>query len=273
MPPAAELLNPSLRRRPFRAALFDFDGTLSLFREGWPAVMVGMMAERLRAAGLAGEPDAELRPHILDFVMALNGRPSIAQMERFAEEVRTRGGHPEPATAYLDDYLARLMAVVRGRWAEVTTGTAAAADWVVPNAHAVLANLGARGVALYVASGTDLAHVRHEADLLGLAPFFGPNLYAPADNTPHFSKRGVIERILAEQGIDGSELVGFGDGVTETQEVKRVGGVAVAVASVPKGERGVHADKRERLAAAGADVVVADYAEQEALVPWLFGEG
>ena len=40
-----EIVNPDLPRGRFRSALFDFDGTLSLIREGWPQVMIPMMTE------------------------------------------------------------------------------------------------------------------------------------------------------------------------------------------------------------------------------------
>src|SRR5881398_1979631 len=116
MTPPAEILNPHVRRGPFRAALFDFDGTLSLIREGWPRVMVGMMVDHLRELKLAPEPDEELWGLVEQFVMALNGHPTPVQMARFAEEVRDRGGEPADPKVYLEDYLARLMNVVRQRW-------------------------------------------------------------------------------------------------------------------------------------------------------------
>ena len=90
--PSVELVNPALRRGPFRAALFDFDGTLSLIREGWPRVMVDGMMTHLHAQNLIREPEAECAAHVEGFVMALNGHPTIRQMERFAQEVRERGG-------------------------------------------------------------------------------------------------------------------------------------------------------------------------------------
>ena len=43
-----EILRPDLPRGRFRSVLFDFDGTLSLIREGWPQVMIPMMVGRLR---------------------------------------------------------------------------------------------------------------------------------------------------------------------------------------------------------------------------------
>jgi phosphoglycolate phosphatase-like HAD superfamily hydrolase len=267
-----ELLNPRVRRGPFRAALFDFDGTLSLIREGWPRVMVGMMADILRLQNLAAEPDEDLWRLVERFVMALNGHPTIRQVERFAEEVRLRGGRPEEPAVYLRDYLDRLMAVVRQRWGLLESGRARPEAWVVPNAHAALRNLQARGVPVFIASGTDLAHVAHEAGLLDLAPFFGDRIFAPRENDRTFTKADAIAGIIRDLGIRGEELLGFGDGVVETQAVRAAGGVAVGVASAEPGQTGVNPDKRDRLAAAGADLIIPDYAEQEALIAWLGGE-
>jgi phosphoglycolate phosphatase-like HAD superfamily hydrolase len=273
LPPHLELLNPAIRRRPFRAVLFDFDGTLSLIREGWPRVMVGLMLERLREQHLSTEPEAELETHIERLVMAQNGAPTIRQMEVFAEEVRRRGGQPADPWEYLREYLDRLLQVVRGRWAALESGTASPAQWVVPAAHAILATIREWGVPLFVASGTDYDHVAYEARLLQVDAFFPTGINAPKDNDPTFGKGQVIARILAELGIRGEELLGFGDGVVETQEVKRVGGVAVGVASSEHGSPPgtVNADKRARLAAAGADVIIPDYSGYRDLVPWLWG--
>lgn len=273
MRPPAELVNPHVRRGPFRAVLFDFDGTLSLIREGWPQVMVGMMVDALREGKLADEPDEELWGLVDRFVMALNGHPTVVQMARFADEVTLRGGVPDAPTAYLRTYLDRLLRIVRQRWETLETGIAEPEAWAVPNAHAILRNLAARRVPLFLASGTDLASVRYEGALLGVIALFGEHVYAPDGNDASFSKGQVVERILASLGIRGEELLGFGDGVVEAQEVKRVGGVVVGVASNEAGRPGANPEKRDRLAAAGADLIVADYAEQEPLVRWLFGEG
>src|SRR5947199_2354286 len=88
-----EILHPELPRGRFRSVLFDFDGTLSLIREGWPQVMIPMMVEVLRATGTA-ETEAELSAVVEEFVMRLNGRQTIYQMIHLAEEVRRRGGQP-----------------------------------------------------------------------------------------------------------------------------------------------------------------------------------
>jgi hypothetical protein len=75
---------------------------------------------------------------------------------------------------------------------------------------------------------------------------------------------------MREHGIRGAELIGFGDGVVETQEVKRVGGVAIGVASSEAGVHAVNAAKRATLIAAGADIIIPDYEHAAELLAWLF---
>jgi phosphoglycolate phosphatase len=266
--PAFEILRPDLPRGRYRAALFDFDGTLSLLREGWSTVMVDMMVETLVRTG-STEPEAELAVLVEEFVMALNGRPAIFQMARLVEEIRSRGGTPELPAAYMREYDERLLRVVGERVREIHEGRVPAERWAVPGSHGILEALRRRGLKLYLASGTHLRHVRFEADLLKLSPFFGPEINAPDGDDTTFSKRGVIERILAENEIRGEQLLTFGDGVVETEEVRQVGGTAIAVASDM--EAGVvNRWKRDRLVRAGADMVIPDYQESDALIAWLF---
>lgn len=268
---ALELLRPNLPRGRFRAALFDFDGTLSLLREGWPRVMTGLMREAAERAGVtaAGVPLDEM---IESIVVGLNGKPTIVQMTRFAEEIAALGGRPATAADYAAEYQIRLLGMIRDRYDAIRSGRATAADWSVPGSDALLAALSKRGVLLVLASGTEVTHVRREADLLGLTSYFAEHLYAPEGDDPYFSKRAIIERLLRDHGFRGRELLGFGDGVVETEEVRRAGGVAVAVASAEPPDRGLNAWKRDRLVRAGADIVIPDFAEHERWLPWLFGE-
>jgi len=264
-----EVLRPELPRGRFRSVLFDFDGTLSLIREGWPQVMIPMMVEVLRQTGTA-ETETALTAAVEDFVMRLNGRQTIYQMIQLAEEVRRRGGRPLPPLEYKHRYHDLLMERIRGRLAALTDGSANAADWTVPGSHALLEALRRRGVTLYLASGTDLKYVRHEAELLGVAEYFEPHVYGALDDYQNFSKQMIIEKILRDHRLQGEELLGFGDGFVEIEGIKSVGGVAVAVASDEANRRGVNAWKRERLIQAGADVVIPEYRRHERLLEWLF---
>src|SRR5436309_3953864 len=141
-----EVLRPDLPRGRFRSVLFDFDGTLSLIREGWPQVMIPMMVQALRATGTA-ETEAQLTAAVEDFVMRLNGRQTIYQMIQLADEVRRRGGEPLEPLAYKHRYHDLLMARIEGRLAALEAGTASPAEWAVPGSHALLEALRRRGVA------------------------------------------------------------------------------------------------------------------------------
>src|SRR3954462_10162094 len=94
-----EVLRPGLPRGRFRSVLFDFDGTLSLIREGWPQVMIPMMVDVLRQTG-TDEGDDALAAQVEEFVMRLNGRQTIYQMMQLADEVRRRGATPLEPVQY-----------------------------------------------------------------------------------------------------------------------------------------------------------------------------
>jgi phosphoglycolate phosphatase-like HAD superfamily hydrolase len=251
-------------------ALFDFDGTLSLIREGWQQVMVPMMVTIL------GDTETEESPQELgrvaeEFVMELNGKQTIYQMIRLSEEVAARGGAPENPLVYKHRYHELLMQHVLSRRDALRDGSAAPTDWLVPGALDALAALRDRDVLMFLASGTDEQYVIEEAELLGVAEFFDGRIHGAVDDYRSFSKQMVIERILDENNVDGARLIGFGDGYVEIDNVKSAGGVAVAVAS-DESERSGIADawKRERLIGVGADVVIPDFREFDALCGYLW---
>jgi phosphoglycolate phosphatase-like HAD superfamily hydrolase len=264
-----EILNPTLPRGKFRFVVFDFDGTLSLIREGWPQVMIPMMVEVLRGTGTR-ENDADLTVAVEDFVMRLNGKQTIYQMIQLADEVKKRGGKPLEPLDYKHMYHDRLMQRIQRRLDALGAKTSQPTDWTVPDAHGMLENLRQRGMKLFLASGTDLKYVRHEAELLALAPFFGEHIYGALDDYKNFSKKMVIDKILRDFNLRGEELLAFGDGYVEIEEIKRVGGVAVAVASDEVNRKGVDAWKRNRLIKAGADIVIPEYRKHEVLTKFLF---
>jgi phosphoglycolate phosphatase len=263
-----EVLRPDLPRGRFRSVLFDFDGTLSLIREGWPEIMIPMMVRVLRETGTS-ETDEALTTVVEEFVMRLNGRQTIYQMIHLADEVRRRGKQPLEPLAYKHRYHELLMERIQGRLADLQSGVAQPEDWTVPGSHALLEALRSRGLTLYLASGTDLKYVRREAALLGLAPYFGEHIYGAVDDYQSFSKQMIIERILCENGLQGDELLGFGDGFVEIEGVKQVGGVAVAVASDERTRAGINVWKRNRLVQAGADIVIPEYRKHQRLLEYL----
>jgi len=210
------------------------------------------------------------RVYLEDQMLRLSGKPSIHQMRRLAAEVANRGGTPGDPGDYLKEFHGRLFATVDSRIADLEAGRVPPAAWAVPGSHALLAALHVRGVPLYLASGTDLAHVKRELARLDLVTYFGPRVFAPANDTPHFHKREVVEMIVREHG---GPPVGFGDGYAETVEVKRAGGYVVGVASKEAGDEGLNELKKAMLLELGADLVIGDYEPVGPLVAKLWGEG
>ncbi|MBI5387046.1 MAG: HAD family hydrolase [Verrucomicrobia bacterium] len=246
--------------------LFDFDGTLSLIRQGWPDVMVPMFAEMLPRRD--GETEEQVRQLMLDDIMRLNGKQTIYQMIQLAERIQERGGQPKEPLWYKHEYLRRLDERIRSRTEGLRRGAVQPDDLLVFGARPLLEELTRRGLPLYLASGTDEAYVKEEARLLDLERYFGRHIYGALDDYKQFSKKIVIERILRQNQIPGANLLSFGDGYVEIQNTKEVGGLAVAVASdeAHNGSGRMDEWKRQRLLGVGADVVIPDFRDTVVLL-------
>ncbi|MFZ5917402.1 MAG: HAD family hydrolase [Chloroflexota bacterium] len=265
-----EIINPHIQRGQVRYALFDFDGTLSLIRQGWQGVMIPMMVETLLETP-HHETEAELTAVVTEFVDRLTGRQTIYQMLQLCEEVRRRGGQPLDALAYKWQYLDRLWARIASRVEGLKRGQIAPEEMTVPGALPMLEALRARGVTCYLASGTDQPYVLDEAAALGLAPYFA-GIYGALDDYQSYSKKMVIERILRENHLSGPQLVTFGDGFVEIEDTQAVGGIAVGVASDEVRRQGIDEWKRHRLIQAGADLIIPDFRDHEKLLAYLLAE-
>jgi phosphoglycolate phosphatase-like HAD superfamily hydrolase len=264
---------PSFAPRPgISHVLLDFDGTLSLIREGWPEVMVPMFVEMLPS--LPGENEEVKRALLFDDIMRLNGKQTVYQMIQLAERIRERGGQPQDPLWYKKEYLRRLDERIETRREGLRSGKIKPDDLLVFGSRVLLENLVARGLKLYLASGTDEPFVKQEAELLGISKYFGPRIYGALDDYKNFSKKMVIDRILRENQIAGEQLLAFGDGYVEIQNTKEVGGLAVAVASdeADNGSGRMDEWKRQRLLGVGADVVIPDFRDSEALIKRIYGE-
>ncbi|NUP98256.1 MAG: HAD family hydrolase [Armatimonadetes bacterium] len=265
-----EVLREPTRGR-VRCALFDFDGTLSLIRTGWQEVMIPMMVEVLAATPMA-EDRPTLARLVREYVDTLTGKQTIYQMIRLAEEVTRRGGRALEPLAYKRDYLDRLWLQIKHRVAGLRDGSVDPDELLVPGARALLENLRARGITCYLASGTDLPYVLDEAAALRVDHYFDGGISGALDDHKRFSKAMIIDGILADHDLHGPELVAFGDGYVEIENTVAVGGIAVGAATDEVRREGIDAWKRNRLALAGAHVIVPDFREQEALVGYLTAE-
>ncbi|MDO4573747.1 MAG: haloacid dehalogenase-like hydrolase [Planctomycetia bacterium] len=250
------------KKGPIRAALFDFDGTVSLVREGWRDIMVPYFCEVLGA----WDDDAEgVYREVCDWVDFLTGKQTIYQCIRLSEEVAKRGGRALEPLAYKREYHRRLLEKINGRLEGLREGKISPDTHVVPGGRAFLEMLRGAGISCYLASGTDACYVREEADLLDLTQYFDGGIYGARDDYKTFSKAMVIAQLVEQNGLGGEELVGFGDGYVEIQNVREVGGYAVGVATEETKRQGVNLWKRARLLEAGADMIVPDFTNAECL--------
>jgi phosphoglycolate phosphatase-like HAD superfamily hydrolase len=252
------VLNSPLDARGARVALFDFDGTLSLIRSGWMEVMVPMMVEVLVGLG-TGESPEDLEATVRDFVTRLTGKQTIYQMIELARQVEARAARPAEPQTYKRMYLDRLWSSIRDRVEALERGVATPGDYLVPGSMELLAGLRERGFVLYLASGTDDADVKREAELLRLTPFFGERIFGAQEDYKTFSKAILMRNILNSTGFKGEQFLAFGDGYVEIQNVKDVGGTAVGVATREPECREFDTWKCERLAGVGADCLVPNY--------------
>src|SRR5258708_26730173 len=167
---------PGFALRPHLShVLFDFDGTLSLIRQGWPEVMVPMFAEMLPP--LPGESEESRAQLCNDDIMRLNGKQTIYQMIQLAERIKERGGTPREPLWYKYEYLRRLDERIQHRIDGLLKGNISRDDLLVYGSRALLELLQRRGLHLYLASGTDEPFVKREADLVDLTRYFGKHVY------------------------------------------------------------------------------------------------
>ena len=255
-----------------RHAVFDFDGTLSLIRDGWQNVMVPMLVDVLLDATPTTETREELERIVVEFVDGLTGKQTIYQMIQLCEEIKKRDGVPKSPLDYKDLYNSLLLPIVDDRIATLELGEIRAGDLRVPMSLEFLQSLRERGVTLYLSSGTDIEFVQHEAELLGVASCFDGGIFGALRAYKNFSKAMVIQKILTDFNLSGSELLIVGDGYVEIENAKAVGAIAVGVASVENNRYRMNADKRNRLIRAGADILIPDFREGARLLAYLFKE-
>ena len=205
-----EIINPNIARGRIKFAIFDFDGTISLIREGWQKIMISMMMDILMQTP-AHESRHDIEKIVRTYVANTTGKQTIYQMIRLAEEIEKRGSVPQEPLAYKNLYHDLLMKRIIERLDGLRSGKLQPEDWAVPGALDMLAVLNQYEVTFFLASGTDEKYVFDEADLLGVSKYF-TGIYGALDDYKNFSKKMVIQKIIKDNQLSGPELVAFGDG-------------------------------------------------------------
>jgi phosphoglycolate phosphatase-like HAD superfamily hydrolase len=257
-------------RAALRHALFDFDGAISILGAGWPKIMAPLMTEMITGST---QPDPEVEAQVAGYIGESTGIQTILQMERLVEMVR-EGGHVAEdqileAHEYKAIYNDRLMKMVNRRIAKLSSGEMKPEEATLRGALDFVRALHEAGLTLHIFSGTDRDDVRNEARLLGAAPYFGGRIWGALGSYAAYSKEKVLRELFESQGLEGPEVLVVGDGPVEIRNAKAFGCLAVGVASDEDRGRGWNLDKRQRLIAAGADLLVPDFSEGPRLVEHL----
>ncbi len=253
---------PNAAKAP-RAAVFDFDGTLSTLRCGWESVMRGMMREILPPLVSDNEIDA--------YIDESTGVQTIFQMKWLARRVSECGLQARDAWDYKAEYNARLMREISTNKRGLAMGALSRDDFIVSGGEAFLGALSERGVSLYLASGTDHADVVSEAEALGLSHYFMRIAGAPPRDEK-CSKEAVLRSLIAESGLDAGDILVVGDGKVEIALGKQCSARTIGVASDEARRRGFNETKARRLEKAGADIIIGDFERLAELTEWVFGE-
>ena len=121
----------------------------------------------------------------------------------------------------------------------------------------------------YLASGTDIEFVKHEAKLLGVAEYFDGGICGALRDFSKFSKEMVFKKILEDFNLHGSELLLVGHGYVEIQNAKSGNAFAVGFVTKENNIYDMNANKRQRLIRAGADIICPDFREADQLLAYL----
>ncbi|MGD0005983.1 MAG: HAD family hydrolase [Anaerolineaceae bacterium] len=245
--------------------LFDFDGTLSVLRQGWEPVMETVMLEAICGGKT---PSEQLIAEVRNYIDLSTGKLTISQMQWLADKVRTFGmeKHPLSAAAYKKRYLQTLMVSVSVRLEALETGKASAGDYLILGSQEFIRGLAEKGVELYIASGSDHIDVVRETNALGISNYFQGGIYGALDVSELNGKERVIQHILDDHHLAGNELLVVGDGPVEIIEGRQRGSITLGVASDEVVRSGWNEHKIERLTRAGADLLVADFAHSSELI-------
>ncbi len=272
-----EIVSALPQKKGFTHAIFDHDGTISTLRQGWEEIMEPMMVSAI-LGNRERDADEALYNHVVTAVRAYidktTGIQTLVQMKGLVRLVKQFKCVPESEVldefGYKKMYNEELLRMVRDRVRKLERRELDVEDYTVKKAVGFLKALHARGVTLYLASGTDQEDVEREAEIMGYRTLFGDRIYGAVGDVAKEAKRMVLERILSDIGDEAPErILTFGDGPVEIRETHKKGGYAVGVASNEIRRHGLNLAKRTRLIEAGADLVIPDFCQMDRLLPLL----
>jgi len=246
--------------------LFDFDGTISDERVGWPNLAVPNNVAYLIALSSPHMEHKQAEEIVVTEIEQTIGIPTYLQMQRLCKVLEDHGyaGPPLDPRMLKDSYNDALVGMVESRRAKLRSGEMSMDEMRIDNAMELLTELQKRlSNGIYLASGSDLDAVSESVEYLGYSSFFPKDRIMAAGSLgpEDDAKEAVINRMTGEMGLRGEEIVTFGDGFPEMLYTYRAGGVGVGVLSRDESnyEHLGHftiEQKKQRLLNAGAHILV-----------------
>jgi len=259
-------------------AVFDHDGTISTLRQGWEKIMEPMMIKAILGEQYKAADETlyhRIRCRVYEYIDKSTGIETVKQMQGLVEMVQEFGIVPKERIldkwGYKKIFNDALMLMVNDRTMRFERGELNLQDFTVKGSVEFLKELRKRGITLYLASGTDYEDVLNEAKVLGYADLFNGGIYGSVKDDPKFSKKMVIEKIMTQNKLSGSQLLVVGDGPVEMRESRKRDGLALGVASDEVRRYGLNNDKRTRLIKAGAHFIIPDFSQLKTMERLLFG--
>jgi len=266
------------KQRPkLRAAIFDFDGTISTLRHGWEEVMEPFMIEMITGALNSADNkwNKKIIQDVKQYINESTGIQTIFQMQWLADAVKKYGKNPFAPTDpwwYKAEYNRRLIEIVNKRIKEIISGDKKPEDFLIAGSKELLEAFKKNGIENYAASGTDNPDVLNEARILGVDIYFKEIAGAPV-GIANCSKEAVLKKLILDYGLKGLEVVVIGDGKVEISLGREAGAITLGVASCEEKLSGINPVKRQRLVNAGAHAIVGDFLEKDKILEWLGLEG
>lgn len=252
-------------------AIFDFDGTISLLREGWEKIMEPVMIESICGDH---EPTQEIIDLVRKYIDDTTGVQTILQMEGLLEMIKNCCLIPEEKIldvwGYKKIYNDRLMVLVKERIDELKAGIKTVENFTLKGSLDFCKNLYERQITMYLASGTDQDDVLNESQIITATQYFKGGIYGSVGSIEEYSKELVIKEILKTHHLRGSELIVFGDGPVEVRNAKSNGAIAVGIASDEVAGCGWNERKIIRLINAGCDILMPDFSDGDMVLRYLF---
>ncbi len=252
--------------RALSVGLFDFDGTLSDERVGWPNLMVANNVAYLIAFSSPHLGHKEAEEMVIADIEETIGIPTYMQHKRLRTMIEKHGytGPELDPRMFKDSFNDALVGMVASRRQKLATGELTMDDLRIDGAMELLQALQKRLTkGLYLASGSDIDAVVESVKHLGFSDYIPRERIAAAGSLgpEDDAKEAVINGLLNDSGLRGEELLTFGDGFPEILHTYLAGGVGVGVLSRDEShyEHLGHftiEQKKQRLLNAGAHILV-----------------